>query len=147
MEILGKKKEILVMAGNSHFIIHGNHPVHWRVNRTLFLHLPTFLMNQNKGALLSILLLLIIYYFTEEHFVLALIFTISILSLSIPVVQTGLNKLWSIINDVLEMISNTILLAVLFFVVIAPISLLKKGKAQNKTQEFNNSIEELENMG
>ena len=104
-------------------------------------------MTQNKGALLSILLLLIIYYFTEEHFVLALIFTISILSLTIPVVQTGLNKLWSIINDVLEMISNTILLAVLFFVVIAPISLLKKGKAQNKTQEFNNSIEELENMG
>ena len=87
--------------------------------------------NKNFGIIFSLIFFLISIYFFFKNtnlFIFSLIISVSFFSLSIlkPSLLKPLNKSWMFIGYILSLIVSPIVFGIIFFIMITPISLLRK---------------------
>ena len=87
--------------------------------------------NKNFGIVFSLIFFLISIYFFFKNtnlFIFSLIISVSFFSLSIlkPSLLKPLNKSWMFIGYLLSLIVSPVVFGIIFFIMITPISLLRK---------------------
>jgi len=82
--------------------------------------------NVDFGIVLSLGLLLAVFWAPEQHFYIKLTIFSLLITILIPVIFTPFARLWGWIGRQIEKVSSMLVLGVLFFCVLTPISFLMR---------------------